>query len=408
MDWLKVPERRIHELLAQSPQTLQESQQLIREDLKTYGQTETEHLYLLLLAEKMQQEIEKLQRQMPEAPEFALYQFLLLSGFSQQEMRLINIDGQPTPQPLEEFFAQELSPRNEETDKVFTAGRNSILPGHKFSSSIHRKKRSQRQDFFLATDLQGRSGFLKTSESSYSFPILNNFLFWGGKRHRWRTHEAPLNIKSRHLKRFLTSFFPSSQHYSIEVEANKIMIRDLESKSDFNLNLKVAACIPKKQFKRFLEQDLVQIRQLQELSLWLRQQKFPAETMLNQLISQKEGHLFLRYRQMPHIFIKEVEGWEEVYKSPFSYSFYNMAGKSWDETPAGICRISDHWNFESHGKIHGKTDRTVPKGYWALGHYCPLKQYYQLRQIRPPDQQRLQAFDQLCERINQLRSYTDL
>ena len=58
---------------------------------------------------------------------------------------------------------------------------------------------------------------------------------------------------------------------------------------------------------------------------------------------------------MPQELRNEINSWEYVSKSPYSHSFYNMAGKSWSNTPEGILRISDHWNFHSRGEIHCQT-----------------------------------------------------
>ncbi len=63
---------------------------------------------------------------------------------------------------------------------------------------------------------------------------------------------------------------------------------------------------------------------------------------------------------MPSAFRDEIAGWGYVSQSPYSYSFYNMPSKSWDSTPEGIVRISDHWNFFSSGSMHMVTDKEVP------------------------------------------------
>ena len=66
----------------------------------------------------------------------------------------------------------------------------------------------------------------------------------------------------------------------------------------------------------------------------------------------------------------EMANWDYRSKSPYSFSFYNMPGKSWTHTPEGILRVSDHWNFESRGEKHAVTDRPVENGtHWTLAEY---------------------------------------
>lgn len=49
---------------------------------------------------------------------------------------------------------------------------------------------------------------------------------------------------------------------------------------------------------------------------------------------------------------EELMTWSSISPSPYSNSFYNTHDKSWDYTPEGSYRISDHWNFYSRGKRH--------------------------------------------------------
>ncbi|MEM4360349.1 MAG: hypothetical protein QXT45_07465 [Candidatus Bilamarchaeaceae archaeon] len=77
-----------------------------------------------------------------------------------------------------------------------------------------------------------------------------------------------------------------------------------------------------------------------------------------------------RMHTMPYKFIQEIESWDYVSRSPYSYSFYNMPGKTWDHTPEGIIRISDHWNFISRGQMHAVTDVQVPnETHWTKARY---------------------------------------
>ncbi|MGB3452973.1 MAG: hypothetical protein WBA59_04005 [Moheibacter sp.] len=54
-----------------------------------------------------------------------------------------------------------------------------------------------------------------------------------------------------------------------------------------------------------------------------------------------------------------------------SGSFYDCTDKSWDYTPDGSIRVSDHWNFYSRGKYHCLTDICNDRliGKWAVGKY---------------------------------------
>ena len=62
---------------------------------------------------------------------------------------------------------------------------------------------------------------------------------------------------------------------------------------------------------------------------------------------------------LPTAFRRELASWKTISKSPYSDSFYNIEGKTWGNTPQGIIRISDHWNFYSQGERHCVTDRPV-------------------------------------------------
>jgi hypothetical protein len=76
--------------------------------------------------------------------------------------------------------------------------------------------------------------------------------------------------------------------------------------------------------------------------------------------------------QMPLEFIQEIESWPVVHQSPYSNSYYNLrtGEKTWDHTPEGSLRISDHWNFPAHGSIHCRTDRPVRmRKWWTLAQW---------------------------------------
>ena len=73
--------------------------------------------------------------------------------------------------------------------------------------------------------------------------------------------------------------------------------------------------------------------------------------------------------EVPKSLVNEISKWGHISKSPYSESYYSMPGKTWGGTPEGIRRVADHWNFESKGRVHCRTDKPVPDGYWALGEY---------------------------------------
>lgn len=76
-------------------------------------------------------------------------------------------------------------------------------------------------------------------------------------------------------------------------------------------------------------------------------------------------------RSVPKELAREIAQWDEIHKSPYSYSFYNAPGKTWDNTPEGVLRLADHWNFPTSfdSKIHARTRIDVPDGTWAIGQY---------------------------------------
>lgn len=84
-----------------------------------------------------------------------------------------------------------------------------------------------------------------------------------------------------------------------------------------------------------------------------------------------------KVRSLPDVLREELLSWERVYKSPHSRSFYNMQGKTWDHTPEGCLRISNHWNFKSRRRrklgqatLHCQTDvRVRNNNHWTLARY---------------------------------------
>ena len=52
----------------------------------------------------------------------------------------------------------------------------------------------------------------------------------------------------------------------------------------------------------------------------------------------------------PKEVLEEINKFKHINKSPYSSSYYNVQGITWDYKPEGSLRISDHWNFTSNGK----------------------------------------------------------
>ena len=75
-------------------------------------------------------------------------------------------------------------------------------------------------------------------------------------------------------------------------------------------------------------------------------------------------------KQIPVKFRDLMMDWEILIKSPYSHSYYNMYGKTWTETPLGITRVSDHWNFKNNiynRNIQCPTDIKVENKKWSMG-----------------------------------------
>ncbi len=78
----------------------------------------------------------------------------------------------------------------------------------------------------------------------------------------------------------------------------------------------------------------------------------------------------VQLRSLPQPCLEILQAWPELRKSPFSRSFYSTRAKTWEFTPHGCERISDHWNFRSRGRRHCRTDRPVPNGtHWTHATY---------------------------------------
>lgn len=89
---------------------------------------------------------------------------------------------------------------------------------------------------------------------------------------------------------------------------------------------------------------------------------------------------------MPSVVKKLIISWPFISKSPYSNSFYNTPGKSWDFTPPGSLRVADHWNFYSRETYHCLTDKPVENNTeWALGQWDEKQYHYKILKTWPLD-----------------------
>jgi hypothetical protein len=90
-------------------------------------------------------------------------------------------------------------------------------------------------------------------------------------------------------------------------------------------------------------------------------------------------------KDFPTEFAKEVQSWPIINKSPYSFSLYDTKEKTWEHTPVGSKRVSDHWAFQvgDSNKKHCPTDRKVPFRVWALGVWNG--KVYNIKRMLPPE-----------------------
>ena len=84
----------------------------------------------------------------------------------------------------------------------------------------------------------------------------------------------------------------------------------------------------------------------------------------------------------PKEVLEEISKFEYINKSPYSKTYYNVPGITWDYKPEGSLRISDHWNFISNGSRHcilAHTEELI-ENYWMLAKYIDGK-YYVLKEF---------------------------
>lgn len=84
----------------------------------------------------------------------------------------------------------------------------------------------------------------------------------------------------------------------------------------------------------------------------------------------------------PKEVLEEINKFEHINKSPHSSTYYNAPKVTWDYKPEGSLRISDHWNFVSHGAKHCLLDNTeeVIQNNWILAKYIDGK-YHILKEF---------------------------
>ena len=92
---------------------------------------------------------------------------------------------------------------------------------------------------------------------------------------------------------------------------------------------------------------------------------------------------------MPSALREIITSWPDATKSPYSNSYYSSSEKSWDYTPVGCLRASDHWTFRSRKspdpkKVHCPLDRKITDGSWVLARWNGTK-YITQRVYDPVD-----------------------
>lgn len=61
-----------------------------------------------------------------------------------------------------------------------------------------------------------------------------------------------------------------------------------------------------------------------------------------------------------------VKEWEILTTSPYSTSLYNKDNITWGSKPENSLRISDHWNFITHGQKHCKMENESKNNHLML------------------------------------------
>ncbi|SFC47932.1 hypothetical protein [Clostridium uliginosum] len=89
-----------------------------------------------------------------------------------------------------------------------------------------------------------------------------------------------------------------------------------------------------------------------------------------------------RAKITPKEVLEEINKFGYINKSPYSSTYYNVPGITWDYKPEGSLRISDHWNFVTHGSKHCLLAHTeeVIQSNWILAKYIDGK-YHILKEF---------------------------
>ena len=113
---------------------------------------------------------------------------------------------------------------------------------------------------------------------------------------------------------------------------------------------------------------------------------------------------------MPKALSREIASWDYISKSPLSNSFYNMPGKTWDNTPDGIIRVSDHWNFTNrrHRGIHCRTDVDVDNNEeWVMARYDAKSGVYKVLKRWPLNDRKRYATTKTGRQLEQADALMD-
>lgn len=90
----------------------------------------------------------------------------------------------------------------------------------------------------------------------------------------------------------------------------------------------------------------------------------------------------IRGKITPKEVLEEIKNFEYINKSPYSSSYYNTPDVTWEHKPEGSLRISDHWNFTTHGNKHcilENTEQYIDNN-WILAKYIEGK-YHILKEF---------------------------
>jgi len=128
-------------------------------------------------------------------------------------------------------------------------------------------------------------------------------------------------------------------------------------------------------------------------------------------VAKSEKRYFEKYPgffplSMPKEIRDEILKFNVVSRSPYSDSFYDITNKSWDNDPDEFLRVSDHWNFESGGRIHAKTDVDVKRGHWTIARHT-AKGVYEVIKSLPKHGYDSQEFKENIDLLDENRILRD-